>query len=127
MSMSILLFFTEANDTAEHIHRVIETMSHEEPLEVYGDVEALSKRLRRPGRGPQVAVVILSSHKDLEDVITIRDLLADLATLLILPDADADTLAKAHQIRPRFLTYADSDPMVIGAVLAKMLRTYSYE
>jgi hypothetical protein len=124
LDMSLLFFSSGTHGAAQRIQWTIEAASQRETLEIYRSVEALSKRLHQPLNGLRVAVVSLSAEEELHDIIALKDLLADIATILILPDAGADTLAKAHQIRPRFLAYAESDPMVIAAVLAKMLRVY---
>jgi hypothetical protein len=124
LDMSLLFFSTGTHGAAQRIQWTIEAASQRETLEIYRSVETLSKRLHQPLNGLRVAVVSLSAEEELHDIIPLKDLLADIAIILILPDAGTDTLVKAHQIRPRFLAYADSDPMVIAAVLAKMLRVY---
>ncbi|MCD6199973.1 MAG: hypothetical protein J7K15_15635, partial [Deltaproteobacteria bacterium] len=52
---------------------------------------------------------------------SVRDLIWDLRLILILPDREAGTIAKGHILRPRFLTYLDSDFTEVAAVLKKML------
>ena len=74
-----------------------------------------------------IAVVNVSSQEELTEVVSLKDLLDDLATILILPDVNTDNVARAHEIRPRFLACTDSNPIVIAAVLAKMLRKHGNE
>lgn len=125
--MSLLFFSTDGNAASQRIQWTIKAVCQREPLEIYRSVEALSRRLHQPRNGLRVAVVSLSAEEELREIISLRHLLADIATILVLPDAGAETLANAHQIRPRFLAYRDSDPMVIAAVLAKMLRASPHE
>jgi hypothetical protein len=42
--------------------------------------------------------------------------------VLVLPDEEDETIALAHGLRPRFVTYADGDYSELREVLQKMLK-----
>jgi hypothetical protein len=44
--------------------------------------------------------------------------------ILIAPDRDKETIAIAHRLRPRLLTYIDSDFADVFTVLANMIGDY---
>lgn len=67
-----------------------------------------------------IAVFLAASKEELSELVSIRNLLADLRIILVLPDARDDTISKGHTLRPRFLTDVDSDFLDIVAVLGKM-------
>ena len=123
--MSIMFFSTVSDDSSQRVQGIIGAVIDPEPLVVYRSVEALAGRLRRPLSDLDIAVVKLSTREELLDLLSLGDRLADLPTILILPDGEEDTLGKAHLIRPRFLAYADSTPNIIAAVLEKILRKHS--
>jgi hypothetical protein len=44
----------------------------------------------------------------------------DVRIILVLPDTEEQTIAMAHRLRPRFLTYIDSNIAALGTVVSKM-------
>jgi hypothetical protein len=101
---------------------VIEAIVPAGEIEIYQTINSLSRRLRQPRYDLAVAVLLASSKQDLLELLSIRHLLDDLRVILLLPDREKDTIAKGHTLRPRFLTYADSDLLDVAVVLSKMLR-----
>jgi hypothetical protein len=90
-------------------------------VEVYRDLQSLSKRLRQRAHDFFIAVLHAAKREDLSDILSIRDLLRDIRIILVLPDRDEETLAQGHILRPRFVSYADSDLADVRAVLDRML------
>jgi len=84
----------------------------------------LRRRLLRPLSDLKVAVLLCMTKADLQDIFSLGDLLLDLKIILVLPDDDAETLVKAHHLRPRYLSWLDDDFLDIGVVLKKMIELY---
>jgi len=61
------------------------------------------------------------SKKELSEFIGIRELLSDIRIIIVWPDRTKDTIATGHSFRTRFVRYADSDFVEVGAVLNRML------
>lgn len=55
------------------------------------------------------------------ELIEYREWLGDRRLILVLPDDDIETISQGHALRPRFVTYVESDFIDISAVLGKML------
>jgi hypothetical protein len=123
-AVSVLFFSTVHDRAAQGFQAIVQAEVRPDQLEICRSVKALSQRLHRPRGGLTIAIVNVSSQEELTKVVSLKDLLDDLATILILPEVTTDNVARAHEIRPRFLTCTDSNPMVIGAILAKMLRKH---
>ena len=122
-----LIFFAPLMDEGDRqINNLIDNFTVVSDLEIYRTIDSLSERLREPQKDSLVAVLFASSKETLLDIISIRDLLSVPRVILVLPDRDADTVAKGHMLRPRFVTYADTDFGEISAVIDKMLGTVSY-
>jgi hypothetical protein len=120
-----VLFFSTLHDHAvQGFKAIVQAEVWPDQLEICRSVKALSQRLHRPRGDLRIAVVSVSSQEELTEVVSLKDLLDDLATILIVPDIGTDNVARAHEIRPRFLACTDSNPIVIAAVLAKMLRRH---
>lgn len=85
---------------------------------------ALDRHLRKPlGKSP-VGILIPSDEDELAALIGMRHLLRDMRLILILPDGQKPNIAhaRAHMLRPRFITYADKRLEEVIAVLWKMRR-----
>lgn len=120
--MNTLLYAAAGNGAGERLRMVIEAIVPAGEIEIYQTINSLSRRLRQPRYDLAVAVLLASSKQDLLELLSIRHLLDDLRVILLLPDREKDTIAKGHTLRPRFLTYADSDLLDVAVVLSKMLR-----
>jgi hypothetical protein len=101
---------------------MVEDLNLECGLEIYRTIESLSHRLCRPEKGLTAAVLFTTSKQELLEILSIKNLLFNVRIILVLPDREEDTITKGHSLRPRFLTYIDSDFGDIAAVLSKMLR-----
>ena len=121
--MTVFLYAKIEDGPGTRLERVIETFVPEENLEIYRTLDDLSHRLRQPGDNIAISVLLTASHEDLLDLLLIRDLLADVRIIIVLPDSEDKTIAKGHSLRPRFISYADSDFMDVGAVLSKMFES----
>ena len=120
--MNLLLYATEPQGTGKQLQKVIEELFPENNTEIYRTIDGLSHRLRQPRYDLAVVVLLAASKQDLLDLLSIRDLLDDLRVILLLPNREKDTITKGHTLRPRFLTYADSNFLDVAAVLSKMVR-----
>ena len=120
--MNLLLYATETGGIGKHLQSVIEGLVPEDKTEIYRTIDTLSNRLRRPRCDLEVAVLLAATKEDLLVLLSISDLLDDLRVILLLPNREKDTIAKGHTLRPRFLTYADSNFSDVAAVLSKMLQ-----
>ena len=105
---------------------MIEDVVPSEDTEIYGSVDKLAQRLRRPSYHIGIAVLLISGREELWDVLSIRHLLDNVKVILILPDRKNETIELGHKLRPRFLSYADSDLKDVAAVLKKMLTVLDF-
>lgn len=122
--MSVLFYAT--GDAGERLQRVIQDLVPKEKLEVYKTFEGFSERLRKPMDDIPVAVILAASEDDLLTILSISHLLYDVRFILILPDREDPTVAIGHSLRPRFLSYTDSDFREVTAVLGKMIGGFYY-
>lgn len=67
-----------------------------------------------------VAVLLVSTQRDLLDLKAVWSLFENVRTILILPDSKEETVAVAHTMRPRFISCGDRDLSDVVAVLEKM-------
>lgn len=120
--MILVYYGTVTDGSRERLQRVIEGLVPKEELEVCGTIGELARRLRQPVSDVTMAVLLAATREDLSQILSVCDLLYYVRIMLILPDQEEDTIAKGHSLRPRFVTYADSDFTDVAAVLSKVLR-----
>ncbi len=124
-TMTVLLYST--GEAGERLQTVIRDLVPEEKLEVYTSLENFSDRLRKPMDDIPIAVILAASDNDLLTILSISHLLYDVRFILVLPDREDPTVAIGHSLRPRFLSYTDSDFREVTAVLGKMIGGFYYQ
>ena len=92
-------------------------------VRVYRTLEGLSERLHRPIDSETVLIIVTYSREKLSEVSPLRHVLGDVRTVVVVPDQEPTTVALAHQLRPRFLTYANSNLEDLTSVLQRMIKS----
>ena len=119
--MSLLVYAAKSEGVAQRLRQGIEEIVPKKNFELFQSFSGLSHRLKQPMNGLEIAVLLAGCDRDLTEFLSLQDLLSELRILLIVPDRGPDTFAKAHKLRPRFMTHIDSDFEDIKAVLGKMV------
>jgi len=91
-------------------------------IDVLPTIATLSQRLREPREESKIAILITGSRVDLEEVLSIQHFLRDIPIILFAPDNETETIALAHQLRPRFLGDFHTEWGVVRQVLGKMIK-----
>ena len=121
--MNVLFYKPVAKEENKKlINEVLEDLNTDSKLEVHLTIDSLSHSLRQPKEDSVIAVLLAEREKDLVDILAIKDLLSDIRVVLVLPNREKDTITKGHSLRPRFLSYANSDYNEVSTVLSKMIK-----
>lgn len=83
---------------------------------------AFSQQLRRQLYDVRVIMLVPEDRADLEEILLLRDILQDRQIVFILPNDDEEMAARAHVLRPRFVTWQGSDFSSLSSILKRMLR-----
>lgn len=119
--MTVLLFKPIRNRISENLQRAVEEATSEGRVEISISIQGLLKGVRQLSYGEGVAVLLVSSREDLDDVLSIKEQLRDVRIILILPDKEDETVSRGHTLYPRYLSYVDSGFEDVKAVLRKMI------
>jgi hypothetical protein len=92
-------------------------------LEVLSDLEAFTARLHKPKDSSSVTIIWDPTSEELRQIGTMRDLLAGVRTLLVLPDQETETISLAHKIMPSYISYTDHGISDIVSVLGRLAGT----
>jgi len=89
-------------------------------IAIFSNIKDLSTYLGLAIRNNDLVVMALDSMTELEELLTVRFLLEDARLIVLLPKMDKESLAKAHLLRPRYLSSGDINPAQVCAILDKM-------
>jgi len=118
--MIVLLYASQWEEPAERLQRLIQSSFPVEGIEIYRTLSSLLHRLQNPPDLPFITILMAGERNELFDLRSIDYLLGGTRLILILPDQAEETLRTAHRLRPRYLTYANSDFSDLAQVIAKM-------
>jgi hypothetical protein len=120
-----LIFYSAASGSPEErLQRVIESVIPEWGGTVCRTLDELSERLLQPKNDLAIALLLAEKRGDIEELSSLSNLFRSMRIILIAPDCDKETIAAAHLLRPRLLTYSDSDFTDVCTVLAKIIADY---
>lgn len=120
--MSIIYFCPGKDDSCRKVKRVIEIIVAAEKCEVFHKLKEFENYVRSSLSHQDIIILQASDMKNLRRMTALKELLSDQRIILILPEGKPETIALGHTLRPRFVTYQDSDFLDMAAVLCNMLR-----
>jgi hypothetical protein len=118
--MNVLLYTDQYTESGERLTHSIKALDNLETLTNCGSMGDLLRHFQTPEPLPETVVLQATRTQDLQRLAPFRFRLEQVFFILILPDAEAETIACGHQLRPRFIAYQDSDFSEIEAVLKRL-------
>jgi len=122
--MDLVLYSPVNGSAEERLQRVIESVLPAWEGAVCRSIDDLSERLLQPKNDLTITCLLAAKKEDIEELLPMNNLFRNTRIILIVPDWDKETLAAAHQLRPRLLTHSDSDFAEVFTVLTKMMGDY---
>ncbi|MBN1653242.1 MAG: hypothetical protein JXA30_05640 [Deltaproteobacteria bacterium] len=89
-------------------------------IEVFRSFDDVKKRLSVPLAWDAVALLVPIDRADLLNLVALSEFLNGIPVLILLPDQNPETVAIAHQLRPRFLTFIGDDSADLLSVIKKV-------
>ena len=122
LSVPVLLYARTDAPSGTRLKQFLVTGLSGVEVETYETLEDLSRRFSQPLQDPSVAILLFTDGDELVETLPIRHRFQDISLVLIVPNRDPETIARAHQLRPRFLTDLQNDLTAVTAVVEKMLK-----
>ena len=122
--MNIVFYMPDQIKVRERFYRVVEMAETKAKTEVFRDIRDLSYRLSRSSDADTIAVLLVITENDLNNLVLSRHLFSDIPLILILPYREIRTTSIGYRLGPRFLTYMDVNVEEVAAVLEKMIQNY---
>lgn len=118
--MNVLLYTAKHTESGDRLKHSIETVEFLESLTDCWNLSDLVEFFKTPDPLPDTVVLQAATRQDLRVFEKYRFRLEQVFFILVLPDSDEETIARGHQLRPRFIVYQDSDFSEVGAVLNQL-------
>lgn len=119
--MTVYFYPSDYKEKEKEIRRIVGQLLPSDQIEVHPSVKSLFQKLGKPEEDKPIVVVLIKQKEELLDIATLRDQMHPVYLILVLPDAEKETISLGHNLRPNYLTYAHSDMDELKAVLEKML------
>jgi hypothetical protein len=119
--MNFLLYATLSKEISQSVREMLSPMLPGATVELYQTLSELWLRLQNRKDGALTLLFLPGSREDITDLIAIRHLLRDIPVLLVLPDLEDETVALAHRLGPRHLTYVNNNFSGLVTVLEEMV------
>lgn len=117
----ILFYMTAQSEALNRFEREVVNSVPKDGREFFHTLEDLIERLVSFGGDHRLLVYLAGSMKELTGLCAISHLLESVRLILIAPDRCEKTIARAHSLYPRFLSFVDSEFSEVADVLAKMI------
>jgi hypothetical protein len=120
-----LVFYSPVNGSSEErLQRVVTSVIPGWAGTVCRTTDDLSERLLLPKNDPAIALLLAEKREDINALLSMSKLFRTMRIILVAPDREKETVAAAHLLRPRLLTYSDSDFADVFTVLTKIIADY---
>ena len=119
--MELIVYARENTDAGERLLAAIGSLLAKRNYTICRSIGALSGRLRKRFFHPETGVLLASSLEELQELLSIQDLLETLKFILILPDGNRDTVIKGRTLSPKFVGFCTGDFSGVAAVLERMI------
>ncbi len=120
-NMKIAYCCPGAHAGCEKVKRILEILVAADSFEIFSTLPDFERFLRHDLTSGHLIILHASLMQHLEQFVSLREWLIDHRVILILPDHSRDNIIRGHMLRPRFITYNDSDYLEMAAVLQNLL------
>ncbi|MFH1154170.1 MAG: hypothetical protein V1793_10150 [Pseudomonadota bacterium] len=116
-----ILYYRPENPSGEQLLTLLKPIFTDHILSCHRTVEHLSRDLKQSANDQGIAILCLDTYKDLSAMLEIRDLFWKHRIVLILPDMERETVARAVQLFPRYMTAPDQGLNDIKDVVSRLM------
>jgi hypothetical protein len=118
--MIVLFYSSPDQGGAQRFETRIQTKFPQMTVKHFISIDSLSEEITKKTGHFTVIVFFISDRDELVDIVMLGDLLRGYRIIFILPDRDDETIALAHLMRPRFLSFGNDDLSSVIEVMDKM-------
>jgi len=115
-----LLFFSESNNGfGKGFQKSIEQVY--EKTEIFRTIRSLSARLRYCLYDIIGLVIVIDNIEQLNKIMSLKEILMDITIIIILPEKNNKIISAAYSLRPKYLSFTDSDQSEITTIVSEII------
>ena len=121
--MTILVYSSQKNKAGKDIQTAVaRSLKDQSQLRMVASLSELRQWLIQPrvDEASSIVVLNLAHQAELEEMLTVQNLLRKQRLIIVLPEQNAEIVTKAHRLHPRFLSFINGNNSAITDVLNKM-------
>ncbi len=119
--MNIFFYTSKLYETGCTLRNLVEEQFPAGQIVTISTVSEFSSAyLGRAIRNDDLVIMAIEASTELDELLTFRFLFDDVRLVILLARFEKEAMAKAHLLRPRYLSVGDCDPNQICAVIHKM-------
>lgn len=118
--MALILFAPDTCPQSHALRGIVHSVISPQAVQPCRTHHDLLQALRQPGHIQPIVILVIPTGEDLKNIMALAELLADVRIIMILPAHDRQTIAQAHALGPRYISFLDGDFQDVEAVLRKM-------
>jgi hypothetical protein len=122
--VDLVFYSPTSGGSEEKLRKVVASVVPGWEAEVCRTIDDLSERLLQPKNDLAIALLLAEKRADIEALLSVSNLFRNTRIILVAPDRDKETITAAHLLRPRLLTYSDSDFTDVFTVMTKIIADY---
>lgn len=113
--------YSNRQTRAKALAKGIGPLTGSEDLLVCTGLQELSKELVRPGHGIRIGVLAMEDGREIIELFGLKSILHDIRLIILLEEESQETVALAHQLKPRYLGPRDQSLDEVKGVLRSMI------
>ncbi|MCG3196016.1 MAG: hypothetical protein GHCLOJNM_00487 [bacterium] len=117
----ILLYVPDQCSGAGELEAVTRSVAPPRKLWVSRTLDDLRARLLERVPIPEVAILMVPTTEHLDAILSLRDPLLATRVILVLFEDGKDAIAKAHSLRPRFVSTIEGGFLAVAEVLSRLI------
>lgn len=118
--MKTILCSQGNSEIMDKLYGLIETRLPQVRISLADSLDDLLETICRPLSRISVAIVVITSKDDIDDLLAVAHFFDNIRLILVMPDHDTGTVKKGLTLLPSYLSYSDSDFKDILSVLEKI-------
>lgn len=115
--MTVLLYANDFLEYGKHLRQKIEKICDFGQLIDCRGISQLTEHLLGRTVDVRIGIFCVQHEFDLDRLLFMQNLLESVFVILILPYIDDDMIAKCHRLKPRFISYPDTQFEDVVAVM----------
>jgi hypothetical protein len=122
--MALIVYIPSENHLERRFLALLEMAIPDKRFEICHSIDELSVKLEMPLLNVRVAILFAVTRTEITQILALGDWMADVKSIVVLADEDKEMMAMAHKLRPRYVTWVNSDLIDLVTVARRMVDLY---